>query len=359
MFGIFTLDKIENVLPNEEYISLESISKLTNSLAHEMDSAIKTIQDINEETHILALNAAIEASSAGDAGKGFGVVADHMGNLSNETGHITKKMSQKSQNKIIELEEILTTQATRVRGERLANLALTNIDLIDRSFYERSADVRWWAKDKSIVNSLEDLGQNPLTVSRRLNTILKFYTIYDELIVTDLRGIIIANGNPRYNLVGKDVSKQEWFTNILQTKNGEEFEFSSIHRSPQLDNDIVVTFSCKVHQDGDPSKQAIGVFASVFSWNKFTQKIIQSTPINEEDREKTRICIIDNDRKILADSQNNLFENLEINEKEKLFSEPKNFLIHEKNQKKIYIAHAASPGFENFSTGWHSIIMQD
>ncbi len=344
----------------KESISLESISKLTNSMASEMELAIKTIQDINEETHILALNAAIEASSAGDAGKGFGVVADHMGNLSNETSRITKKMSQESQNKIIELEEILMTQATNVRGARLANLALNNIDLVDRSFYERSADVRWWAKDSSIVEALMNKSQNSLfKVSKRLGVILKYYTIYHDLILTDLQGIIIANGNPRYKLVGRNVSEREWFRSAIGTQNGDQFGFDSVHKSQPLENQTIVTFSCKVHQDGDTSKPVIGVFASVFNWASFMQKIIQNTPINEEDREKTRICILDKNGKILADSQNKLFENLEFEQREQLFAETSNFLIQEYNEKKSCFGHAISPGFEGYSTGWHSVIIQE
>ena len=86
----------ESVDQEEKNVTLETISKLTNSMANEMEQAIKKIQNINEETHVLALNAAIEASSAGDAGKGFGVVAEHMGDLSNETSRITGKMNQQS-----------------------------------------------------------------------------------------------------------------------------------------------------------------------------------------------------------------------------------------------------------------------
>ena len=344
----------------EESISLESITKLTNSMATEMEIAIKTIQDINEETHILALNAAIEASSAGDAGKGFGVVADHMGNLSNETSSITKKMSQESQNKIIELEEILKTQATNVRGARLANLALTNIDLVDRSFYERSADVRWWAKDKGIVEALMNKSQNSLfTVSKRLGTILKFYTIYHDLILTDPQGIIIANGNTRYKIVGRNASEHEWFKKALRTQGGEQFGFDSVHKSKLLENQIIAIFSCKVHQDGDTSKPVLGVLASVFNWTSFIQKIIQNTPINEEDREKTRILIVDKNDKILADSQNKLFENLEFDKKEQLFLETSNFLLQKFNEKRSCFGHAISPGYEGYSTGWHSVIIQE
>ena len=77
---------------NNKNVTLESVSKLAKTMAGEMEDAIKKIQDINEETHVLALNAAIEASSAGDAGKGFGVVAEHMGSGSKVAAPIAKKV---------------------------------------------------------------------------------------------------------------------------------------------------------------------------------------------------------------------------------------------------------------------------
>ena len=49
--------------------------------SHEINKIIRTIEDIAFETNILSLNAAVEAASAGDAGKGFGVVADQVRQL--------------------------------------------------------------------------------------------------------------------------------------------------------------------------------------------------------------------------------------------------------------------------------------
>ena len=348
----------ENIKKN---VTLETISKLANSMAGEMEQAIRKIQDINEETHVLALNAAIEASSAGDAGKGFGVVAEHMGDLSNETSRITSNMNQESQNKIVELEEILSTQATNVRGNRLANLALTNIDLIDRNLYERTADVRWWATDRSVVNALTQKSQDAYsTASRRLAIILKYYTIYHDLILSDIDGNVVSNGTARYALTGRNISKRPWFKNAINTANGEEYAFESVHKSKPIDNQIILTFSCKVHQNGDVNMPVIGVLASVFNWTGLAQKIIEHTSINQDDKDRTRICIVDNEGQVLADSSNKILEDtIQLEDKDSFFLKQKNFGVQNYNGKKCLIGHAQSPGFEGYSTGWHSLIIQE
>ncbi len=48
----------------------------------EVDRLIRGVRDIASKTDLLALNASIEAARAGHAGKGFAIVADEVGRLS-------------------------------------------------------------------------------------------------------------------------------------------------------------------------------------------------------------------------------------------------------------------------------------
>lgn len=66
-----------------------------NNASHNIGTVIKLIEQITEQTKLLALNATIEAARAGDAGKGFSVVANEVKELASQTAKATEGISKR------------------------------------------------------------------------------------------------------------------------------------------------------------------------------------------------------------------------------------------------------------------------
>ncbi|MBT0587829.1 methyl-accepting chemotaxis protein [Alteromonas oceanisediminis] len=71
----------------------EGISGLSVT-ADNINKFVTTITSISDQTNLLALNAAIEAARAGDAGRGFSVVADEVRALANETNKSASEVAE-------------------------------------------------------------------------------------------------------------------------------------------------------------------------------------------------------------------------------------------------------------------------
>lgn len=190
----------------------------------------------------------------------------------------------------------------RSRGERLIDLALNAVELIDRNLYERTCDVRWWATDKAVVDCAADPNAaNAAHASDRLAVILSAYTVYLDIWLCGLDGRILANGRPdRFKVAGQSVAGQAWFRDAVRLRTGDEYVAGDIERAALLGGAQVATYCAGVRADGRSSGGPTGILAIHFDWEAQAKAIVEGVRVDSSDT--TRVLLLDSAFRVIAAS---------------------------------------------------------
>jgi twitching motility protein PilJ len=111
--------------------------------SQEIGEIVELISDITEQTNVLALNAAIQAAAAGEAGRGFSVVAEEVQRLAERSGQATKQIAALVKTIQTDTQDAVSAMETStqgvVEGARLSDAAgktLHDIERVSRELAE-------------------------------------------------------------------------------------------------------------------------------------------------------------------------------------------------------------------------------
>ena len=156
------------------------------------------------------------------------------------------------------------------------------IDIMDRNLYERANDCRWWALDPVICNLMSSSKTDERTngIEKVLKYINGLYTVYDNLLVFDMLGVVTAVSNPNYSdLVGSRL-EENWISEGLTLSNSQQYTVSDFVKT-KLYADRPTYIYVAAIRTLDGSKVIGGIGISFDSEPQFSAMLSDSLPRDE------------------------------------------------------------------------------
>jgi hypothetical protein len=333
----------------------ERVVRLAEEVGRVTGEKLQGIEQVARSTKMLALNALIESARVGEAGAGFAVVAREVGEVADRARSLSEELSSELRPRIDELTVLGHELVGRVRGQRLADLALNVIELMDRNLYERSCDVRWWATDAALVDALATA--DPAAARHagdRLATILRSYTVYLDLWLADASGRVVARAGTggAAGVLGSDVRDEPWFRSALATWSGDEYAALDVAPQRAL-GALTATYATAVREGGRADGRLIGALGVFFDWERQAQAIVDGVRLGPGEREATRVLILDRDGLVLAasDRAGVLAERIALRTGDRATG------AYEEDGRAV--GFAATPGYETYAgLGWYGALVQ-
>ena len=212
---------------------------------------VKSIQDITLQTELLSLNSAVEAARAGDAGKGFNVVAKEIKKLAEN--------SARSNNESADVIRSIQAKVNEVIAVRTADIAYDVMDKIDRNLFERSCDVQAWATFEKIIEFAESPSEDQKSgVTSLLKNLVQINEVYYDAYITDMNGKLIAAG-VNQDMVGKDMSMKMWYNDSIHTQKP---VVADMHQSDTVKG-YTVGYNSPIRDRGG---RMCGILSTRFNW---------------------------------------------------------------------------------------------
>lgn len=163
-----------NAIRDQMQETSKRIKRLGES-SQEIGEITELISDITEQTNVLALNAAIQAASAGEAGRGFSVVAEEVQRLAERSGEATRQIATlvrtiqtDTQDTVAAMERVTLGVVEGARLSDSAGAALAEIHSVSRRLAQLIDEIsKTTQHEASLANEVADDIQHIFVVTEQ------------------------------------------------------------------------------------------------------------------------------------------------------------------------------------------------
>jgi len=155
------------------------------------------------------------------------------------------------------------------------------------------------------------------------------------------------------NLRGRSVASEPWFRDAIRLAGGDDYVPGEIRCEAQLGGAQVATYAAGIYESG--GGPACGVLAIHFDWEAQAKSIVEGVRIAGEDRARTRVVLVDAQRRILAasDGKGVLTEMLAVD-----LNGRESGIVRDARSGTVTAFHR-TPGYETYrGLGWYGAIVQ-
>lgn len=197
--------------------------------------------------------------------------------------------------------------------ENSSFFAFLAVDIMDRNLYERANDCRWWALTSSFreilskaTRSSERLGYSPSDISsieKTIRYINQLYTVYENLVVFDRNGKVLACSNSSYGECVGSVIDGEWVGRLRALKSSQEYVVSKFEPTPLYKNKHTYIYAAPIRSVDNTS--IVGGIGIVFDSDPQFKTILNDIVPRDENGKVVNGCFtlfVDGNLKIISSS---------------------------------------------------------